>query len=246
MANLVFKNAKILLEGRDMSGELNTVELAYSSETPEKTTFGDSSRRRLPGVLDVSASMNGYWDHVGASDSLDKDLFDRIAAASGLVSMSPTGTLGDPGFSFKAQAAEYTPGASHGEVLAFTLTMNGDGPLIRGTVMENSAFIADADGTGRELGAAAATDTLYSFLHVVAASGSTPTLDVVVESDDAADFVGATTELTHPQFTAVGADLQTKVGAITNAFYRLVVTITGGSPSFTIFGVIGIQQTLTP
>lgn len=251
MGKFVLKNTKIVFDGRDMSGELSSIALEYSAETPDRTTFGDNSKRRLPGVLDVSATQSGFWDSVDASDSLDKDLFDKIAAASGILSFSPDGgTLGDIGFSFKAQTASYVPGATHGEVLAFTLTVNGDGPLVRGTVMENSAFITTTNGTIRDLSPAAASgDTIYSFLHVTAVSGSTPTLNVTVESDELVGFLSPTVQLTHPEFTAVGADLQSKIGPIVpnvDVHYRMVMTITGGSPSFTVFGIIGIQKTLTP
>lgn len=247
MGKFVLKNTKVIFEGRDISGELSSVALEYSAETPERTTFGDNSKRRLPGVLDVSATQSGFWDSVDADDSLDKDLFDRIAAASGIMSFSPDGgSPGDIGFSFKAQTASYVPGATHGEVFAFTLTVNGDGPLIRGNVMENGTFATTVNGTNRELSVLAATDTLYSFLHVTAVSGSSPTLDVTVESDETG-FGSPTVQLTHPEFSAVGADLQTKVGPITpDSFYRLVMTIGGGAPSFNIFGIIGIQKTLTP
>ena len=248
MAKFVLKNTKVLFEGRDISGELSNIALEYSGETPERTAFGDNSRRRLPGVLDVSVVHNGYWDAVSATDSLDEDLFNEIAAASGIMSFSPDGgTLGDIGFSFKSQAASYVPGATHGEVFAFVLNVSGDGPLIRGTVMENSVFTTTVNGTNRQLVVAAATDTLYSFVHVTAASGTSPTLDVTVESDDSGAFGTPTVQLTHPQFIAVGANLQSKVGPITpDDFYRLVMTITGGGPSFTVFGIIGIQKTLTP
>ena len=251
MAKFVLKNTKVLFEDRDMSGELSSVALEYSAETPERTAFGDNSRRRLPGVLDVTATQSGFWDAVSAADSLDKDLFDRIAAASGIMSFSPDGgTLGDAAFSFKAQTASYVPGATHGEVLAFSLTVNGDGPLIRGTVMENSVFAVTATGTIRDLSpAAVAADTIYSFVHVTAVSGTTPTLDVTVESDELVGFASPTVQLTHPQFTAVGADLQSSVGPIVpnvDVHYRMVMTIGGGSPSFTVFGIIGIQQTITP
>lgn len=251
MAKFVLKNAKVLFEGRDISGELSNIALEYSAETPERTAFGDNTRRRLPGVLDVVATQSGYWDAISATDSLDKDLFDRIAAASGIMSFSPDGgALGDDGFSFKAQTAVYAPGATHGEVFAFTLTVNGDGPLIRGTVMENSIFTVTANGTIRDLSPAAVdTDTIYSYVHVTAVSGSSPTLDVTVESDELVGFASPTVQLTHPQFTAVGADLQSQVGPIVpnvDVHYRMVMTVGGGSPSFTVFGIIGIQRTLTP
>ena len=246
MVKFVMTDAKVLYDGRDISGDLNTVGLEYTAELVDCTAFGDITRRRLAGLLDVNANHQGFWDHVGASDSLDKELFDKIGlAANGLMSMSDSGgTLGDVGFSFIGREGEYAPGASVGEILAFTITVVGDGPLTRGLVMENSVFTVTVNGTPRQNGAALSTDTIYSTVHVVAASGTTPTLDVTVESDDLIGFGTPLVRLTHPQFTTVGANQQTLVGPVTDDWWRLVMTISGGSPSFTVFGILAIQQTV--
>ena len=245
MAKFVLTDAKVFYGGRDLSGELSSVGFEYTAETPDRTTFGGSARRRLPGVLDVSASHQGFWDSLTAADSVDQDLFDKIGAASDLMSFSPDGgQLTEIAYSFQCQAAEYSPGATHGEVFAFSVSVQGDGPLVRGEVMENGVFTTPVGGTTNNLGAVAAEETIYSTVHVVAASGTTPLLDVTVESDVTDAFIGAeTTRMTHPQFGAVGADRQSLVGAVTDAWWRLLLTIAGGSPSFTVFGSLGIQLT---
>lgn len=247
MAKFVLKDAVVMFDGRDLSGELSSVELEYSQTTPEFTAFGDGAKRRLPGILNVNANQNGWWDAVSAADSLDADLFAKLAAASGLMSMSPDGgQIGEVGFSFKTQTAEYAPGASHGEVFAFALSVMGDDIMIRGSVMENAVFTSTANGTARQVGALVAGQTMFSTIHVVAASG-TPTLDVTVESDATNSFSGGeTVRMTHPQFTAVGANQQSVAGAITDSWWRLVLAIGGSSPSFTVFGVLGIFAGSSP
>jgi len=247
VGKFVLKDAKIYYDGRDLSGELSNISLEYSAETPDSTTFGETTRRRLPGLLNVVANHNGFWDSVSATDDLDGDLFAKIGAGSGLMSMSHEGgLLGNWAFAFPPIAATYAPGATIGEVFAFALTVNGDGPLARGLVMENSVFTVTVNGTARQNGAALATDTIRSTVHVVAASGTTPTLDVTVESDDAVGFVSPVLRLTHPQFTAVGANQQSLVGPVTDDWWRLVMTITGTTPSFTVFGSLSIQPTTLP
>jgi hypothetical protein len=131
------------------------------------------------------------------------------------------------------------------------LTVSGDGVLVRGSVMHNAAVTVTADGVAVELGAAGAGDTLYSFLHVTAVAGTNPTLDVIVQSDDVENFGGTPeTQLTHPQFTDVNspsADEQSAEGAVTDTWYRLGFTVAGtGGPTFTVFGVVGIQPTDLP
>ncbi len=241
MAKFVLKDAKVLYGGRDLSGELSSVDLVYTATTPENTTFGNNSVRRLPGIMDAVATQNGYWDAVSATDSLDADLFAQIAAASDVVTLSPDGgQAAEIAFLFKGQAASYNPGASHGEVFAFALTINGDGELSRGLVLENGVFTATANGTEQQVGAVLAGENIYSNIHVVAASGTTPTLDVTVQSD-IVGFGSPTLQMTHPQFTAVGANQQILAGAVTDDYWRYVITIGGGSPSFTIFGSLAVK-----
>lgn len=250
MAKFLFKDAVVILKGRDISGELNSMSLEYSADAPDATAFGDGTRVRLPGVLDVVANHTGWWDSVSAADSLDKDLFDEVGAAEDNMSMSPDGAqLGETAFSFPTLLASYAPGASHGEVFAFSITINGTGPLVRGVVMEKSAFGTGAnDGTGRQVGAVSATQTVYSIIHATAVSGTNPTLDVVIESDATDAWIGAeTTRMTHPQMTAVGSNRQSLIATITDEWWRLVLTVGGtDTPSFTVFGMIGIQQTTLP
>ncbi len=248
MGKFLFKDAVVMFDGRDISGDLNSLSLEYSAELPDATAFGDTSRVRLPGVLDVTVNQQGWWDSVSAANSLDKDLFDDVGAVSSHMSFSPDGgQLGETAFSFPTLTAEYSPGASHGEVFAFSLTMNGTGPLVRGVVMEKSVFGAGANnGTTRLVGAVAAGETVYSIIHATAVSGTNPTLDVIVESA-VTDFATITTRLTHPQLTAVGSNRQSLVGAVTDTWWRLVLTVGGtDTPSFTVFGVIGIQATTLP
>ena len=248
MGKFLFKDAVVMWGGRDLSGDLSAVSLEYSADIQEATAFGDTTKVRLPGVLDVVANQQGWWDSISAADSLDKDLFDDIGAASRNMSFSPDGgQLGEIAFSFPILSAEYSPGASHGEVFAFSLTTNGTGILVRGSVMEKSAFLTGAtNGTTRQVGAVAAEETIYSVIHATAIAGTNPTLDVVIESA-VTDFATITTRMTHPQLTAVGSNRQSVVGAITDTWWRLVLTVGGtDTPSFTVFGMLGIQPTVLP
>lgn len=242
MAKFVLTDAKVLYGGVDMSGFLSSVGLDVSIETPECTSFGDTSKRRLPGLIDVSATQNGYWD--AATPDLAE--FTSVGAASSIFSTSAeSGTVGDIGYTFQSQKSSYTPGATIGEVFAFAGEFAGDGVLVRGQVMHNAAVASTANGAARQLGVSLATQSIYSALHVTAVSGTSPTLDVIVESDNATGFSSGVTRLTHPQMTAVGANWQSTAGAVTDDWWRLGFTIGGtDTPTFTVFGIVGIQTTL--
>ncbi len=247
MGKFVLTDAVVLFDGRDLSGELSNVALEYTAETPDKTSFGDTTRTRLPGILDITATHQGWWDVVSAADDLDADLIAQIGAASSLMSMSPDGgQLGEIAYAFPTQAANLVRGGSHGEIMAFTITVNTDGPLVRGTIMENSAFATTTDGTARQVGAAIAGQSIYSTIHAVAVSGTNPTLDITIESDATNSFSGSeTVRITHPQLTAVGSNRQILAGAVTDTWWRYTMTIGGtDTPTFTVFASLGIQSTL--
>lgn len=244
MAAFVLINAKIMHDGRDLSGILNQITLNSEAELAESTAFGDTFRKRLAGLFDTSMDMQGWWDSVSATDSADADLFSKLGGVKRLISLSGEGgTVGDIGYSFEADEVNYNPGAALGEVFAFNLTAQGSSRLLRGQVLENATRTVTANGTAKQIGSVSATQSVYSALHVTAVSGTLPTLDVTVESDDAEGFATAVTRITHAQKTAVGSELLSAAGAITDDWWRLRMVIGGTAPSFTIFGVVAIANT---
>ncbi len=249
MARFVLKDAKIIYGGRDLSGHLSQMGLEYSVETPECTAFGDLTKNRIPGLLEASASHQGYWDAESATDSLDSDLFDEIGAATEEMSFSAEGgPIGDTGYSFPVRGAEYSPGGTVGEVFAFSVNVSSGGILVRGSMMENSTFTVTADGTARQAGAAASTDSIYSIVHATTVSGTNPTMDLTLESDATNSFSGSETlRITHPQMTALGANRQVLAGAVTDTWWRYTITIGGtDTPTFALFVILAIQPTKLP
>ena len=80
-------------------------------------------------------------------------------------------------------------------------------------------------------------DTLRLLLTVSAASGTTPTLDVIVEtSDDPSFATNVRTMMTFTQKTAAGSQRLSAGGA--DRFVRGKATIGGTTPSFT-FSLVG-------
>ncbi|MEU4150833.1 hypothetical protein [Streptomyces sp. NPDC026659] len=73
-------------------------------------------------------------------------------------------------------------------------------------------------------------------------SGTTPTLDVVIESDNGSGFPSPITQLTFTQANAIsGQILRTDGTAITDDWYRVKWTIGGTTPSFLFAVAFGIQ-----
>lgn len=241
MAHYTLKNCKYYLDGFDVSGDLNQIQLDYSAEALDNTTFGNTGKRRIPGLTDVQVTGNGYVDL--DEDAQDKQVWDAIGVDNKVVTICPTdGTAGEKAYTFKALHAGYQPGESVGQVMAFSVNAMGSGSVcVKATVMENGAKTSSASGTARELGAVGATQKLYASLHVLSVSAG-DTIDVVVQSDDAEGFASPTNRITFAQASAAGSEWATPIdGAILDTWYRCSWTVAGADPSISIVVVVGIQ-----
>lgn len=132
MASVILKNARILMDGYDISGSFNQIELALSAEMLDATVFttstgSDVSRKYKAGLKTARLTGRGFWD-----STADAILFDRVAVNDTVISVYPDGiiegsTSTGSGFAFKAALAEYAPQGRIGDLLAFTVTAEGRG-----------------------------------------------------------------------------------------------------------------------
>jgi len=235
------QNCKIYLAEFDISGDMNEGHLMTRVSPLDTTTFGNSYRSRLAGLLEFDAAYRGFWQ--GGDGAIDDNLFDNLGSSNRNLTICPeTGAAGEVSYISRAVGVDYSFGGNVGEMLAFDMSLNGQKqPLVRSTVMETGVKTTTFNGTARQLGQVSATQKLYALLHVIAASAG-DTLDVKVQSDDNSDFTSPTDRVTFSQATAVGSEWATPVdGPITDDWWRIVAPIGGVDPSFTMIASIGIQ-----
>lgn len=242
MGTFVLTDARILLAGTDLTAKSNQIGLTYEVETQDATVFGNDTRINKGGLFTVSGEVSGFTDQ----DITDSDIFDIVGAGPSVLQMAAPGDDGDKGYAFRSIVASHQPvGGSVGDMAADSLSLSGrsGAPLVSGTILlpASSAQTATGTGTGRQLGAVGSDEKVYGALNVVSASGTSPTLDVTVESDDNSDFSSASTRLTFDQKTDVGDGWQSADGAITDDWWRVSFTIGGTSPSFTFQILVGIR-----
>ena len=238
MTTEVLKNCKLWLDGYSLSGYLNAIAIEYGAEMLDATTFGNDTKINAGGIKTVTAQHEGYWD-----SEPDGALFGMIGVSDKPMTACPqTGVVGDVAYFFLSNLAEYSPGAAHGELFSFSVSAESTGKLVRGEILINgSALAASGNGTARQLGAASSAQKLYAALHVTAVDGTLPTLDVVVQSDDAEAFTTATDRITFTQATDIGSEFKELAGAITDTWYRISYAIAGTSPQFTFAVAVGIR-----
>lgn len=241
MGTLVLTDAKVLAGSYDFSGDHNQIGLDYGADSKDATTFGQGTRIHKGGLKVPAFSAGGFVDL--ADDDVDEQYFTSVGLADVPLSVMAVGTEGEVAFSLKSLLTQYQPGAEVGELLAFQITADpsGGAPLVRGTLMHGATRTATANGTARQLGAVAAGKKVYGILHVTAASGTTPTLDAKVQSDDASGFPSATDRITFTQATGITSQWAELAGPITDDWWRVAWTIGGTTPSFTFWVILGIQ-----
>lgn len=243
MAVLALTNAKVVLAQADLSGHSNSVELAHEVEELDSTTFGSSGFKTMVGGLHVvQGNVAGFWQ-AGDGTQPDDRLFADLGVAGIPLTISPAGAaVADTAFLTRVLRPAYTVGAAVGELLAFEANVAGDGtPLVRGQVARNSAVTSTETSTVLTLTAPTAGQAVYASIHVLSVTGTTPSLTVALQGDDASGFPSPATVATSSAITAEGSTwLAGPVGASADSFYRLSFTVSGTSPSFMVVAAIGV------
>lgn len=232
--------SKFWLAGYDFSARLNSIALSPAVQLKETPVFGDVAMRRLAGLKDAKLHYEGYYD----ADPYDTAIIANLGSANVPVAFAPVdGVEGSVAYMLRAAAADYTPGGAIGEIGRFAVSAEASAgeKLVRGTILLDGTKTVTGVGTAFQLGAVGATQKLYASLHVFAASGTTPTLNVTVQSDDAQGFPSLATQLTFAQKTAIGAEWLSAAGPVTDTWWRIAYTIGGAGPSFGFAVIVGIQ-----
>lgn len=221
----------------------NSLSLTQTRNTSDSTVFGHKAETSTLGLIVVQASGSGFVDFDGEHAAMSAGF---TGSASLVVTAAPSSADGDVAMLMpEGLTASWTPlDVTIGETAGMSVDLSGrstKAPVSGRILAPEAARTATGNGTARQLGAVDAGESVFGSLHVVAASGSTPTLDVLVTSDDASGFASPTTRLTFAQATGRTAQHLSAAGAITDDWWRVQWTIGGTSPSFTFAVVVGIN-----
>lgn len=245
----VITDCKAYLAGYNISGNSNKLAIKQSAESLDKTTFADAGWKvKQAGLKSVEVDLEGFWEANGLSSATYKidDLINSYLGVGGkLLTIAPlTGAQGELCFNIPAMIGEYQFGGNVGDLAPFSFkgdasSMDG---IIRGTIMENGIKSATGNGTAQNLGAVLSTQKLFAGLHILAVSGTLPTLDLKIQSASAQAFTTPTDRITFAQQNAIGAVWAPAVaGPITDTWWRASWTLGGTTPNFTAVIVVGIQ-----
>lgn len=245
MAKQILTNVGIFIDEFDLTADMNAIAIDRKAEAHDVTVFGNGvvGRRRLGGLIVLSGQLEGFWE--GGTDAVDEVLWNRIGLGNTVASFAPAGfAAGDAVYVSQVMKGEYSPQGEVSGVFRFSTSFesNMEGGLAQGNILHNATRTTSGNGTAYQVGSVATGGSAWAALHVLAASGTSPTLAVTVSSDDAVGFPSGT--LRHTFLTATDVSNRAQIvqatGPITDDYWRISYTIGGGSPSFTFVVSLGI------
>jgi hypothetical protein len=126
---------KVVINGTNLSTNLNSVELTLESDSLETTAFGGTFRESIGGLKSGSLTLQFMQDFGAASvDATLFPLFNTLATVV-ITPTSGTVTSTNPSYTAIALCNSYTPhSAAVGDLATFSVTWPTSGTVTRGTV----------------------------------------------------------------------------------------------------------------
>ena len=232
-------DALILFGSYNLSGDLNKVGVDLDAGEEIDTTFGDTFHSRPGGQLaDVKLMAEGWWQSA-ASDAPDPVAVNALGAAGTVVTVADVSTSGATAYLLGVHEGTYGQSDEIGKVRPFTLACSGSsgvGPVRGRLLLPVTSVTGNSNGTGYQLGAVGAGQSLYIVIHVLAAG---TTADIIVESDDNSGFTSATTRSTTTVTTTGTPTVVPVAGAVTDDYWRVrTANVTG---TFSVAVAAGIK-----
>lgn len=247
MAAFALLDVDLYANGLDLSCFSNQAKVDATANELDATTFcsgGWVTPIAGPRTVELSASGPGDMATATASQTsaVDEVLAVDLGGSYVLSAVPVGGTEGSVGYFTTGLLMNRTilDGAA-GDLATHSVTFKGNTRLVRGTLSTVQTVTATGNGTGFQVGAVSATQRLWAAVHFLTAGGtSTPTITVIIESDDNAGFTSATTRISFTAATAKGAQFSSVVGAITDDYWRARWTVSGTNPSFQTRVLLGV------
>ena len=248
MAAFALVDTDVFVGGLDASCFSNKAAFNVEVADLDVTTFCSAGWRQvIGGIKSVTVDLEGPQDLAFAAASAVSGPDQAYAVlgqgVSYVIQAAPVGgTEGDVAYGTQAVFTKYVPlDGTVGDVAMHKASFTGCCPVVRGVQATLATITTTSNGTGHQLGAVSATQSIYGGLNILTAAGTTPTLDVIIQSDDNAGFTTPTTRATFTQMTAKGGQWVSAIGAFTDTYWRLSFTVGGtGGPSFQVRGFLGI------
>jgi hypothetical protein len=133
VAKLVLTNAVVTLSGTDISANVASITLTTSVNEVETTSFGNTAKTRVAGLIDNSVKLDIHNDY-SAIDGLIMPLIGGTAVTMVVKPNGTTASTANPSYTFSVLVTESTPvNGAVGELNTQSLTWPISGGITRAT-----------------------------------------------------------------------------------------------------------------
>lgn len=242
MAKEVIKAASLYIHGSKLAGNANKLEFGLEAETVETTNFASCvDKEYLQGLRSAALNAEVMLDAAAEPELTLDGLYTAGTEAAFSATKTYPPAAGDVCWFAKVFEQTMTLKQVLGDLWRASLAFANRSIPCRGKVLEsNTGRSSTGNSASLTMAAVGATEKLVGTVHVVSVTGTSPTLDLVIESDSSDTYGSPVTRVTVPQFTAAGSYTFTVDGAITDTEYRVAATVGGTTPVFEYLVAIGI------
>lgn len=225
-------DAKVYLNGFDISSYLRSAGTSGTRDMLDKTTLGLNDRAFMGGLKNFSLTGEGFYE--SSLDAVDQALSEAMEhGADCIVTYLPYGdALGNRGKGVDGDESSYDINAPVDGLVTIALNVQSSrGQEALQVLHPLGAEAATGNGTGLD-GTAQSTNGASAYLQVTAMDRTTgdETLDVAVQ--DSADDVVYVDLINFAQVTARGAQRVAVTGTV-DRYVRATHTLAGTTPSAT-------------
>lgn len=240
MTTIVLKNAYVVVDDYDMSGDSNQLMFNADADSLDATVFNAGGWRSVAsGLKSSKLAVNGFWQ--AGTGTVDGELLPDLGGTDRVVTFGPDAGVGNVAYLGRMGKFSTQLFGKVGDLAPFSLNCAGtDGVgFARGQVAAAGQVVSatGAVGSALNLGAVSATQKLFCSVHVLSAGTS---LTLVLQSSPDNTFATPTTQATIGPLTAAGGTWVTPVaGPVTDTWYRLRASAVTGS--FTVTAAIAVR-----
>lgn len=234
MAKEIIKNASLLVHSLQLASNTNQIEFSGEAEAIETTNFASGGAKEyVQGLRTSTLSCELMLESAADPQETLEALLDDETDAAFTVTKTYPPVAGDVAWFAQVVAMALSMKAVVGQLWSGSMKFGNRARAVRGFVLEyNAARSTTGTSASLTMPAIGATEKLVLAVHVLSATGTTPTLDLVIESDADNTYASAATRATIPQFDAVGSYYVVIDGPITDTEYRVSATVGGTLPAF--------------
>jgi hypothetical protein len=134
MARLVLNNAYVVFGTNDLSDHISNISLQTSYDIIETTSFGQTSKTRVAGLADNSATFEFHQDF--ATSSVEQVIYPLLGTAvtCTVKPVNTTVSATNPSYTFSVLISEWTPlNGGVGELATASVTWPISGAITKAT-----------------------------------------------------------------------------------------------------------------